>query len=287
MTEAERVFASKKISKIDWNTHTEQISLKTYWCRVAFNKFESWNYKKHSHSFFELHFALKGKCDFSIDGQTVSVSKDEFVLIPPGKTHQIMDVSNDFEKLVWGFSVLNEDVSTKLNDGCSKISTTYAPKEMAYFTECVLENMSENMFGNYSFSQNCLYNIFILLVRSCSDFVSCGFEPKLKKQSMTHSVRKFIRDNLSNNVCLSDAADNFYMSERQLSRIYKEETGKTFRDAKAEIQTETIKNLLSDTELSLEEIALKTGFCDRYSLSKFFKKQDGMSPGEFRNSLKK
>ena len=100
-------------------------------------------------------------------------------------------------------------------------------------------------------------------------------------------MRKFIKDNLASDILFSEVAENFCLSERQFSRICKTETGKTFRDIKAEIQIETIKNLLTDTDYSLEKIAFETGFCDRYTLSKFFKKQEGMSPATFRVALKK
>ena len=49
--------------------------------------------------------------------------------------------------------------------------------------------------------------------------------------------------------------------------------------------TEGVKRLLSEDENSLDEIAQRCGFSDGYSMSKFFKKHEGLPPGKYRKSL--
>ena len=52
-------------------------------------------------------------------------------------------------------------------------------------------------------------------------------------------------------------------------------------------QAERIRELLEDTELSMDQIAAMTGFADRYSMGKFFKKHEGTPPGNYRKALNK
>jgi AraC-like DNA-binding protein len=48
------------------------------------------------------------------------------------------------------------------------------------------------------------------------------------------------------------------------------------------LQFEEIKRLLHDTDLTFDEIAELCGFADRYTMGKFFRKYEGVPPGEFR-----
>lgn len=287
MTESQRVLASKKISKIDWNKCIEPIHLKTYWCRVAFNQFETWNYKQHRHSFFELHLCLNGMGEFEIDGKILNTSKNTFILIPPNKSHRFTNASDDFEKFVWGFAVEDHKISSSLIHSAKIACVKKMPEPAIIMVESILKSANESRFESYNFSKNCLYNIFVQLTDVIADVRNTSIEPKMKNGTLTSHVRKYILDNLLNDMHFSDVAENFFMSERQLSRIFKEETGMTFREIKAQIQAEQIKKLLLETEFTLSEIASQTGFSDRYSLSKFFKKQEGMTPAELRSAIKK
>ena len=47
---------------------------------------------------------------------------------------------------------------------------------------------------------------------------------------------------------------------------------------------EKIKLLLSETDMTLDDISDECGVADRFTMGKFFKKLEGMPPGEFRKS---
>lgn len=67
----------------------------------------------------------------------------------------------------------------------------------------------------------------------------------------------------------------------------KKEYNTTFSRMKRELQLEVIRELLQETNYSMEEIADITGFSDRYSMGKFFKKLEGSTPGEYRRGIRK
>lgn len=283
----ERLTASKKISKVNWNEEINDIKLNTYWCRVVINRWENWNYKEHSHSFFELHLALDGECVFEIDEKKITVGRGEFILIPIGKSHRIAHVSEDFEKFVWGFSVCDKETSKALARNCENVLLHFADKNMLSSVDIILDNAGDGIFENYNVIKGQMYFIFVSVLRKLNFISDAGNLPQMKSGVLTESVKKFISDNIALDFSLKDIADNFFISERQLCRICKAESGRTVREIKAEIQLEHIRRLLGETELSIEEIAIKSGFSDRYSLSKFFKKHEGLSPAVYRASLKK
>ena len=59
----------------------------------------------------------------------------------------------------------------------------------------------------------------------------------------------------------------------------------TVNQLKHNLQLEQIRQLLAETDSSLEEIAQASGFSDKYSMSKFFHKHEGMPPGKYRKAI--
>ncbi|MNC74531.1 HTH-type transcriptional activator Btr [compost metagenome] len=52
----------------------------------------------------------------------------------------------------------------------------------------------------------------------------------------------------------------------------------------AELRIGKARELLTRTDLSIEEIAFKSGYVDYYYFNKVFKKHCGMTPAKFRKS---
>ena len=46
-----------------------------------------------------------------------------------------------------------------------------------------------------------------------------------------------------------------------------------------------IQNLLSNTEKSLKQISIDSGFINEYNFNSFFKKHAGQTPGDYRRSM--
>jgi YesN/AraC family two-component response regulator len=72
------------------------------------------------------------------------------------------------------------------------------------------------------------------------------------------------------------------MSPAYLSVYIKEKTGANFSDHLNEIRIRKAKELLIVTEMSIQDISLEVGYANITSFNRMFKKQIGMSPGEYR-----
>lgn len=82
---------------------------------------------------------------------------------------------------------------------------------------------------------------------------------------------------------VKEYAELCFMSEYYFIHTFKEATGKTPMRYKNLVVMESVKTLLRNTELSLNEIASRLGFCDSLYLSKKFKSAFGCTPSEYRN----
>lgn len=82
-------------------------------------------------------------------------------------------------------------------------------------------------------------------------------------------------------------ADHLYISSSYLSLIFKKEANQTFLKHLIEVRLTAAKELLSDPNIKVTEVAERVGYPDVSYFSYFFKKNFGVSPREYRNKVGK
>jgi len=93
-----------------------------------------------------------------------------------------------------------------------------------------------------------------------------------------------IKQNLHQKIALTDIGEKSGLSYVQFIRRFKQATGLTPSNYIALLRMQKAKSMLSNTELTIKEVAAACGFEDEYYFSNFFKKQLGISPTFFRRS---
>lgn len=81
---------------------------------------------------------------------------------------------------------------------------------------------------------------------------------------------------------LEDVARHIGFSTRHFSRLFHKQLGMSFNTYMNNIQIRHVQLLLSNTSLSIMEIAQETGYCHGDYLSAQFKKKTGMTPSQYR-----
>lgn len=95
---------------------------------------------------------------------------------------------------------------------------------------------------------------------------------------------EYIRENSQEKLRLTDVADQVYVSQWHLSKLLNRHTGKTFSDLLNGARMDRSKELLKDPALRICDVAEMVGFQDLAHFSRVFKKMEGMSAGEYRNT---
>jgi len=106
-----------------------------------------------------------------------------------------------------------------------------------------------------------------------------------QEQSTHEVVRKvhgFIESNLSADLSLNQLADHVHLNPSYLSRLYKQMTGTGLSEHMSEVRDRKAKELLMVSHLKVHEIAASLGYNSSHAFSRFFKKQNGMTPQEYR-----
>ena len=105
---------------------------------------------------------------------------------------------------------------------------------------------------------------------------------KRSRQLLNHFFELVGENILSGQRNIPFYAEKLCVSERYLFKVCKKETGKTPKDLINEFLVGQIKNALLTTEMTHQQIADQFDFPDQSAFGQFFKRQEGMSPSEFR-----
>ncbi len=93
----------------------------------------------------------------------------------------------------------------------------------------------------------------------------------------------FVRANASNSeLILGDISRNFKISDRYVSKLFKEHIGMTFRRRLAYYRVEKAKALMKSSNERLHIVAQRCGFRNYRHLTATFHRLEGMSPSEYR-----
>ena len=95
---------------------------------------------------------------------------------------------------------------------------------------------------------------------------------------------KIIQEQYGEEISLSGAAKQLYISTNYLSRIFSAEMGKSFTRYLLEYRIAMAKKLLQECNDKVYEIASRVGYGDVVHFSKIFKQLTGLSPNQYRNS---
>jgi len=122
-------------------------------------------------------------------------------------------------------------------------------------------------------------------------------EPEVLAQEVAHpeettagsfiikSAIKYIEEHYAEKLSLSDVADKIYVSQWYLSKLLNRYTDNSFCDLINQTRINHAKELLRDPSLRIHDISDMVGFGDVTHFSRCFKKLEGQSPNEYRNTM--
>jgi len=97
-------------------------------------------------------------------------------------------------------------------------------------------------------------------------------------------VRKHIENHLSEDLSLTSLSEKTYLNPSYLSRLYHQTTGHKLSTFIENSRIKKAKELLENPYEKIYEIAKKVGYDTAASFTRFFKKAEGISPQEYRDS---
>lgn len=92
----------------------------------------------------------------------------------------------------------------------------------------------------------------------------------------------YIREHLDQSLTLSQVAASVHMNPNYFSKLFKQETGKTYIEFVTEARMEWAAKLLRETPAKVSEVARRVGYEDMKHFNHLFKRHLGVTPSQFR-----
>lgn len=287
--ESTKLSASKNLSRYCVSKSDDIMSFEIQWCRVAYSSFENMLSNMLNHSFWELHYTMKGSLRFTVNGRLTELPEACFIIIPPGVYHSTDYVEPDTEKFVLGFYITTD--RRYLLNALEKLQglNIYRGSESM--------NALINMMMYYAWKRHPAASEAIRDLSEClllDVFEQVAPAPPEKRDASKSfesdnridTARTFIENNIALGITYHDVAAHLNLSARQLNRDFKKHTGSTVEQMINAERIKYIKALLRSNK-SLAEIAEEVGFSTEYSMNRFFKRYEGTSLGTWRQFILK
>lgn len=258
---------------------------RVYWLSANFGEKGHYTVSKreHHHTFYELHMMLKGCVTYALQGESVSVSEDQLLLIPPRCSHTVTYISGDFVKFSVGFDFGPEDAA-QLPANAGFLYDVFSEELKSAITFMFQQAEAANCYSAELIRNRCFEVVLDLL----------NGEIRLPKMDEAeHSdyrlekAKRLIEDNIGRPLKCADVAQHCYLSEKQMNRIFQKQEGTTVARYIGQVRLEKACSLLTETSLSLRQISEALAFQSEYYFHSFFTRHVGMTPGDYRISTQK
>ncbi len=249
----------------------------------------------HRHDFFEVLYLKKGSGFHVIDGNNYEIKPPCVFFMSRGQAHKL-ELSQDIEGYIFIFTadfyLLNRTDQNRLIEFpfFFTIHQDNPPLRLENETDIrFLEDLFRMGIAEITqkadYSAEMLRSLLDLILTTCAARyrVSENSMNKGKGQILVKRFFHFLEENHLKNLSLNDYAEMIGVTPNHLTQTVKMLTGKTSSQIIKAKQLLEIKRLLVHTNLTVSEIANQLSFEDQSYFSKFFKRETGVTPVQFRN----
>lgn len=240
----------------------------------------------HQHYFMEIHIPIQGSTTYSIMNENVELNPLDVVLISRNTNHSMPFVSDDLKKLSIGFLPVQDEDSPQLKwlKRFQKSNCYVKCRLPDWYMGCLENTVCEVKRNNGN--DSLLYAVMIQLLNEIA--IQTGermmdYSDKVDfNDERIKEIECFIDDNIGLRITAQSISDHLFISSRQVDRIIMASRGITLKQLIDQKKTETAKELITNSDLPVCEIAARLGFQDSSSFIHFFKRITGYTPQALR-----
>ena len=244
-----------------------------------------WHSVSHTHNHMELFYIVGGKGQFLIQDQLYPVSANNLVIINPNIPHTEVSLNaQPLEYIVLGIEGI-ELANTENAGGQFSILDHFESVEFSGCLRNILREMEQKNTGYEDVCQAYMEILIIRLMRSTA--LSIPVEPQtVSRNQQCAAVKRYIDQHFKESLTLEQLAEEAHMNKFYLSHAFKKEYGVSPINYLISCRIEESKYLLAETDLSLSQIAQLLGFSSLSYFSQVFRRTQGSSPMEFRQTIR-
>ena len=251
---------------------------------------------EHWHRDLEIVYTFVGHAEHYIDGKVYRAAPGSLFVTNPESIHKIVSDINIDENVdtVAVVLIINPEFVEQL---IPNIKEMYFRTEVHSENEKIDEIMRE--FLEYSDHRKPLepYEemkllglMYELMYLICKDALASRKEAfpinNEKNMERLRGIMLYVNAHYTEPIQQQKVAEKFYFTREYFSRFFRKNTGMTFKEYLMKVRVRAAKEEILETEKSMLEIAMDTGFTDSRSLIHAFKEVYDITPYQFKKQKK-
>ncbi len=258
-------------------------------------------FPEEQHDFWEINYADKENAFVGIDGKRVELKQGEIIFIKPNQPHFVESGDKEPNLFIISFSCRSESMSFfadkkyavpekyryLLQNIMSEAESTFdLPDFDPHLNELKLKE-NPNL-GGEQIIKNALESLLIYLLRNEQNRPTSQefFVSKIADSSeLQDEIVRILRSNLYGKFCLQDLSSELHYGTTRLCTFFREKTGKSIYQTYLKLKIDEAKKLIRKGK-TFSEISDLLCFDSISTFTFVFKKHVGMTPSEYRNSIK-
>lgn len=241
-----------------------------------------WHSILHTHPCAELFIITSGKGSLRLIDKTVPLDVNDVIIVNSNVEHtEISSEENPLEYIVMGVQGLEAYSEENGEDGYSIVHFQSGAETILFYMQCLLKEIETKQPGYNTACQDLLEVVLLQLMRR-SEF-TITFLPAARKSSTECAVvRRYIEHHFKENLTLDQLAGIAHVNKYYLAHSFTKEFGISPINYLLSCRIKESEYLLSETGLSLSQIAGMLGFSSPSYFSQSFRRICGISPSQYR-----
>lgn len=245
-------------------------------------------------SIYSFTLVLSGSILLKSGDEEISLEQNDLFILRPGIDVYTLRVSSDYsslcimveEKTMYGIPYAREIILASyfpMVAGCGiKISLTQENAEILRRRMCDIADIT---YGVHLFKKECihaLYSVFMLELLNIENKLKLLAEGNESAFDLFFRFLRLLAEYFKDHHDLSFYAERLSVTTIYLSRIVKMLSGQTVKNHIDRLLVAEAAYLLMNTDYTVARIAEELNFSNSVGFCKFFSRQKGMSPSEYR-----
>lgn len=259
------------------------------------NNKETENYPIHWHTAAELIMPVENIYTIIIGKQTYVLKEGDILIIPPGELHELIAPGTGMRRiLMFDFSLISNlrgfsNIITAFSQ--PRLITTENAPDISPQLQSLFEATALEYNSNNALREGAVYaliiQMFVLIGRKFMNTENLFPDVKFNKQKeyieKFNLIFKYINSNYTEDISLEKIAGVAGFSKYHFCRLFKHFTDMSFYDYLNQRRVKEAEKLLLNPNLSITEVAMRSGFSSISTFNRVFKMFKECTPTEFKN----
>jgi AraC-like DNA-binding protein len=234
----------------------------------------------HPNNDYELIYILGGSIKITINGKEYEMNKGDFICRSPYSLLSISTVEpmNEWVRYYWIHFDSQDAAEPLLESVGIELNRPYT----ASGSDGLMEEY-ENLFSEFRLRGRCfplaasvsVTRIILMLSR---------MRGKPDDGTLDRSL-KYIHARFRHDIKVGELAALEYLGETRYRELFREYTSLSPHEYISALRIEKAKDLLGQVDMTIGDVAKAVGYGDSHYFQRVFKKREGITPGEYRESL--